>query len=189
MTRNFLTVSDLSRDELIGVLDRAAELKALRGTPKHPKPLVDKSVAVVLEKASTRTRLSFEVGIHELGAQPVTLISKDTQLGRGEPIEDTARMLSRYVHCAVYRTFGHDRLEALAQHATIPVVNGLSDQYHPVQLLADMMTVRECHGPDLTRAPRRLGWRWQQHGALLDRFRRRGRLRARAGVPRRIPTR
>ena len=156
MTRHFLTVSDLSRDELFGVLDRAAELKALRGTPEHPKPLSGKSIAVVLEKASTRTRLSFEVGIHELGAQPVTLISKDTQLGRGEPIEDTARMLSRYVHCAVYRTFGHERLEALAEHATIPVVNGLSDQFHPVQLLADMMTIRESHGPDLSKV--RVAW-------------------------------
>jgi len=149
MTRHFLTISDLSRDELTGVLDRADELKALRGTPAHPKPLEGKSIAIVFEKASTRTRLSFEVGIHELGAHPVTLISKDTQLGRGEPIEDTARMLSRYVHAAVYRTFGHDRLEALARHATIPVVNGLSDEYHPVQLLADMMTIRESFGDSL----------------------------------------
>jgi ornithine carbamoyltransferase len=149
MTRHFLTISDLSRDELIRVLDRADELKALRGTPAHPKPLEGKSVAIVFEKASTRTRLSFEVGIHELGAHPVTLISKDTQLGRGEPIEDTARMLSRYVHAAVYRTFGHDRLEALARHATIPVVNGLSDEYHPVQLLADMMTIRQNFGGSL----------------------------------------
>jgi ornithine carbamoyltransferase len=150
MTRDFLTVSDLSREELFAVLDRAAELKVLRGTSEHPKPLLGKSVAIVFEKASTRTRLSFEVGIHELGAQPVTLISKDTQLGRGEPIEDTARMLSRYVHCAVYRTFGHDRLEALAKHATIPVVNGLSDDFHPVQLLADMMTIRQSFGPSLS---------------------------------------
>ena len=149
MTRHFLTISDLSRDELIRVLDRADELKALRGTPAHPRPLEGKSVAIVFEKASTRTRLSFEVGIHELGAHPVTLISKDTQLGRGEPIEDTARMLSRYVHAAVYRTFGHDRLEALARHATIPVVNGLSDEYHPVQLLSDMMTIRQNFGPSL----------------------------------------
>jgi ornithine carbamoyltransferase len=149
MTRHFLTISDLSREELIRVLDRAAELKALRGTPAHPLPLQGKSVAIVFEKASTRTRLSFEVGIYELGAQPVTLISKDTQLGRGEPIEDTARMLSRYVHAAVYRTFGHDRLETLARHATIPVVNGLSDKFHPVQLLADLMTVRQNFGPSL----------------------------------------
>ena len=149
MTRHFLTVSDLSREELFSVLDRAAELKALRGTPAHPQPLSGKSIAVVFEKASTRTRLSFEVGIDELGAQPVTLISKDTQLGRGEPIEDTARMLSRYVHGVVYRTFGHDRLETLARYATIPVVNGLSDKFHPVQLLADMMTIRQSFGPSL----------------------------------------
>jgi ornithine carbamoyltransferase len=149
MTRHFLTMSDLSREELIGVLDRAEELKALRGTSEHPQALQGKSVAVVFEKASTRTRLSFEVGIHELGAQPVTLISKDTQLGRGEPIEDTARMLSRYVHAAVYRTFGHERLEALAHHATIPIVNGLSDKFHPVQLLADLMTIRQSFGPAL----------------------------------------
>lgn len=149
MTRHFLTVSDLSREELLGLLDRAAELKALRGTAAHPRPLEGKSIAVVLEKASTRTRLSFEVGIHELGAQAVTLISKDTQLGRGEPLEDTARMLSRYVHGAVYRTFGHDRVETLARHAAIPVVNGLSDKFHPVQLLADLMTVRERFGPTM----------------------------------------
>ena len=149
MTRHFLTISDLDRDELFHVLDRAAELKALRGTPAHPEPLKGKSIAVVFEKASTRTRLSFEVGIHELGAQPVMLNSKDTQLGRGEPIEDTARMLSRYVHGVVLRTFGHERLEALARYATIPVVNGLSDKFHPVQLLADLMTIRQNFGPSL----------------------------------------
>jgi ornithine carbamoyltransferase len=113
-------------------------------------------VAIVFEKASTRTRLSFEVGIHELGAQPLTLISKDTQLGRGEPIEDTARMLSRYVHGLVYRTFGHDRLETLASHATIPVVNGLSDKFHPVQLLADLMTIRQHVRPSLENV--RVAW-------------------------------
>lgn len=149
MTRHFLTVSDLSRDELSTILERAFELKALRGTPGHPRPLEGKSIAVVFEKASTRTRLSFDVGIHELGAHPVTLISKDTQLGRGEPVEDTARMLSRYVHGAVYRTYGHDRLEALARHATIPVVNGLSDKFHPVQLLADLMTIQQSFGREL----------------------------------------
>ena len=156
MTRHFLTVADLSRDELFAVLDRAAELKALRGKPAHPEPLAGKSIAIVFEKASTRTRLSFEVGIHELGAQPVTLISKDTQLDRGEPIEDTARMLSRYVDGAVYRTFGHERLETLAKHASIPVVNGLSDKFHPVQLLADMMAIRQSFGPSLDEA--RVAW-------------------------------
>ena len=138
------------------MLDRAAELKELRGTPAHPSTLEGKSIAILFEKASTRTRLSFEVGIHELGAQPVTLISKDTQLGRGEPVEDTARMLSRYVHAVVYRTFGHERLETLTRYATIPVVNGLSDELHPVQLLADMMTIRQSFGPALDEA--RVAW-------------------------------
>ena len=96
------------------------------------------------------------MGIHELGAQPVTLNSQDTQLGRGEPIEDTARMLSRYVHGVVYRTFGHERLEALARYATIPVINGLSDDYHPVQLLADLMTIRQNFGSSLEGA--RVAW-------------------------------
>ena len=156
MTRHFLTISDLSRDELYQVLDRADELKALRGTEAHPKPLLDKSIAVVFEKASTRTRLSFEVGIRELGAHPVTLNSEDTQLGRGEPIADTAQMLSRYVHGVVYRTFGHERIEELARHATIPVINGLTDEHHPVQLLADMMTIRESFGASLEDA--RVAW-------------------------------
>ncbi|MDH3625517.1 MAG: ornithine carbamoyltransferase [Myxococcales bacterium] len=147
--RHFLTISDLTYDELIRLLDRASALKALRGAPEHPKPLDGKTVALVFEKASTRTRLSLEVGINELGASPVTLISKDTQLVRGEPIEDTARMLSSYVHAVVYRTFGHDRLERLAQSSTIPVVNGLSDRFHPCQLLADLMTVRQSFGPSL----------------------------------------
>jgi ornithine carbamoyltransferase len=143
VTRHFLTLLDLERDELIALLDRASELRALRGTPDHPRPLAGKSIVILLEKASTRTRLSFEVGISELGALPLTLLSKDTQLGRGEPIADTARMLSRYAHGVVYRTFGHSRVEELAKHATIPVVNGLSDEFHPCQLLADLMTVRD----------------------------------------------
>ena len=149
MTRHFLTLTDLSETELTTLIERAVQLKRLRGTPEHPKPLNGKSVAVIFDKASTRTRISFEVGIAELGAQPLTLISKNTQLGRGEPIEDTAAMLSRYVHAVVYRTYGHDRLQALAQHATIPVINGLSDDFHPCQLLADLMTITEHVGPTL----------------------------------------
>jgi ornithine carbamoyltransferase len=142
VTRHFLTLFDLERAELVALLDRADELRRLRGTADHPRPLAGKSVVVLLEKASTRTRLSFEVGIAELGAHPLTLISKDTQLGRGEPLSDTGRMLSRYAHAVVYRTFGHDRVEELAANATIPIINGLSDDYHPCQLLADLMTVR-----------------------------------------------
>lgn len=146
MTAHFRTLLDLGAAGLEEVLVRADELKALRGTPEHPKPLDGKTVAVVLEKASTRTRLSFEVGIHELGAQVNTLLAKDTQMGRGEPLADTARMLSGYVHGVVFRTFGHERIEELAKEASIPVINGLSDEYHPCQLLADLQTVREEFG-------------------------------------------
>jgi len=144
--RHFRTLLDLSADELSEVLASAAELKRLRGTPDHPRPLDGKTIAIVLEKASTRTRLSFEVGIAELGAQPTTLIAKDTQMGRGEPLGDTARMLTRYVHGVVYRTFGHDKVEELAKDSKIPVINGLSDLYHPCQLLADLLTIREEKG-------------------------------------------
>lgn len=144
--RHFRTLLDANREEILALLDRADELKRLRGSPGHPRPLCGKSVIILLEKASTRTRVSFEVGIHELGGLPITLMAKDTQLGRGEPVEDTARMLSAYAHAVVYRTHGHDRVEALARHATIPIVNGLSDDYHPCQLLADLQTVRARTG-------------------------------------------
>lgn len=143
MTRHFLSLVDLGAEGLIRVLDRAAELKRLRGRPDHPRPLAGRTVAILLEKASTRTRISFEVGVHELGGHPLTLGARDTQLGRGEPIEDTARVFSRYCHAVVYRTHGHERIEALAGVSTIPVINGLSDKFHPCQLLADLMTVRE----------------------------------------------
>lgn len=149
MNRHFLTLADLGHEGLLTLLDRAAELKRLRHRPEHPRPLVGKTVAIILEKASTRTRLSFEVGIHELGGFPLMVSARDSQLGRGEPVEDTARMLSRYCSAVVYRTFGHDRLERLASAATIPVINGLSDKHHPCQLLADLLTVREHVRADL----------------------------------------
>ena len=146
MTRHFRSLEDLSSAEITALLDRADFLKATRGTPEAPKPLLGKSVVVLLEKSSTRTRISFEVGIAELGGNPVALIARDTQLGRGEPLEDTARMLSGYAHAVVYRTFGHERVEQLAANARIPIINGLSDLYHPCQLLADMQTVRAEFG-------------------------------------------
>jgi ornithine carbamoyltransferase len=146
MTRHLRTLADLGPEGLRSVLDRAAELKRLRGTPEHPRSLAGKSVALVFEKASTRTRISFEVGVHELGGNPVPLISKDTQLERGESVEDTARMFSGYVHAVVYRTHGHDRLEQMATFSSVPVINGLSDKFHPCQLIADLQTVRECTG-------------------------------------------
>ncbi len=144
--RDFLTLSDLGRDGLLSLLERSEELKRLRGAPSHPRPLAGKTVAVLFEKASTRTRISFEVGIAELGAHPLTLVSRDLQIGRGESIEDTARLLSRYVHAIAYRTFGHDRVESLAKNASIPVINALTDLHHPLQLLADLMAVRAATG-------------------------------------------
>lgn len=140
--RHFRSLFDLG-DALPQVLERARVLKETRGQADAPKPLLGKSVVVLLEKASTRTRLSFEIGIQELGGFPLTMIAKNSQLGRGEPIEDTARMLSGYAHAVVYRTHGHERVETLADNASIPVINGLSDMFHPCQLLADLQTVRE----------------------------------------------
>lgn len=146
MTQHFLTLLDLGKERLVKLLDRADELKQLRGTADAPRPLSGKAVVILLEKSSTRTRLSFEVGIAELGGQPITMFERDAQLGRGEPLSDTARMLSLYAHGVVYRTKGHERVEALAAAATIPVINGLSDSFHPCQLLADMQTVRANKG-------------------------------------------
>ncbi|MCA9613631.1 MAG: ornithine carbamoyltransferase, partial [Myxococcales bacterium] len=144
--RHLRTLEDLTSDEVVALVHRAETLRALRGTADHPRPLAGKTVAIVLEKASTRTRVSFEAGVVDLGGTPTTLIARDTQLGRGEPLEDTARMLSGYVHAVVYRTFGHDRVEAMCSAASIPVINGLSDRFHPCQLLADLQTIQSEKG-------------------------------------------
>jgi ornithine carbamoyltransferase len=144
MVRHFLADDDLTPAEQAEVLSRAAHLKATGRAA--PKPLQGRSVAVVFEKPSTRTRLSFEVGVAQLGAHPVVLDARSTQLGRGETIEDTARVLSRYVDAIVIRTFGQDRIEALAAASSVPVVNALTDSYHPCQVLADLQTVRERCG-------------------------------------------
>ena len=143
MTRHFLADDDLSPAEQAEVLDLAAELKLDR---LGSRALEGKSVAVVFEKPSTRTRLSFEVGIVQLGAHPLIIDASTSQLGRGETIEDTARVLSRYVDAIVIRTFGQDRIEALAAASDVPVVNALTDAYHPCQVLADLQTVRERKG-------------------------------------------
>lgn len=142
--RHFLADDDLTPTEQTEVLDLAAQLKTQRYD--GPKPLQGKAVAVVFEKPSTRTRLSFEVGIAELGGHPVILDAQSTQLGRGETIEDTARVLSRYVSAIVIRTFGDDRIRALAAASDVPVVNALTDGYHPCQVLADLQTLRERKG-------------------------------------------
>jgi ornithine carbamoyltransferase len=139
-------------------------------------------VALIFEKPSTRTRVSFEVGAYELGGHPVVLNSRDMQLGRGESIEDTARTLSRYVHAIVLRTFGHDRVEALAAAASVPVVNALTDDHHPCQILADLLTVRERRG--VSGGPAlRVGGRRQQRRPELGRGRRAPGAGAHRGVP------
>jgi ornithine carbamoyltransferase len=144
VTRHFLADDDLTPQEQRQVLDLAAELKQHRYD--GPQPLSGRAVAVVFEKPSTRTRLSFEIGLAELGAHPVVLDAQSTQLGRGETIEDTARVLSRYVSAIVIRTFGDDRIQSLAAASSVPVVNALTDGYHPCQVLADLQTVRERKG-------------------------------------------
>jgi ornithine carbamoyltransferase len=145
MTRDYLSVDDVGTDEILHVLDLAASLKADRAL--HREALAGRTVALIFEKASTRTRVSFEVGVDQLGARPLTLAATDIQLGRGETIEDTGRVLSRYVDAIVLRTFEQERLEALAGAASVPVVNSLSDFEHPCQALADLQTIRERSGP------------------------------------------
>jgi len=146
MTKSdFLSIDDLTPQELTKLLDRAAELKAARGTA-GAEALAGKTVAMIFEKPSTRTRISFEVAIAELGGHPLPLSSAELQLGRGETIEDTGRVLSRYVHGVVVRTFEQERLERLADAASIPVINALTDLEHPCQALADLLTIRERFG-------------------------------------------
>ena len=141
--RDFLAITDFSRDEIQRLFDLAARMKAGR---YGEKPLAGKTLAMVFAKSSTRTRVSFEVGTTQLGGQALFLSSKDIQLGRGEPISDTARVLSRYVNGIMIRTFDHKEDEELARWATIPVINGLTDLSHPCQVLADLFTVREALG-------------------------------------------
>jgi len=142
--RHFLIDDDISSAELVQILDEADRMKKDRFSAR---PLAGpKSVAVIFEKQSTRTRVSFEVGIAELGGHPLIIDARMSQLGRGETIEDTAKVLSRFVEAIVIRTFGHDRVETLAANATVPVVNALTDLAHPCQTLADLMTIREHKG-------------------------------------------
>jgi ornithine carbamoyltransferase len=143
MSRDFLTVSDLSRAQLAALLDRA---DALRDARQRSGELAGRSVGLLFEKPSTRTRISFEVGVAELGGHPVVLDARTMQLGRGETVEDTARVLSRYLHALVVRTFAQDRLETLAREGTVPVINALSDHAHPCQALADLQTIRARAG-------------------------------------------
>ncbi len=141
--RDFLTITDFSRDEIVRLFDLAARMKA--GSYRE-QPLRGKTLAMIFAKSSTRTRVSYEVGTYQLGGQALFLSSRDIQLGRGEPIADTARVLSRYAHGIMIRTFAHADVEELARHASVPVINGLTDASHPCQVLADLFTVREALG-------------------------------------------
>jgi ornithine carbamoyltransferase len=138
--RDFLSVDDVTPEELTALLDGADRHKAER---RPRSTLAGRTVALIFEKPSTRTRVSFEVAVHELGGYPLPLAGADLQLGRGETIEDTAAVLSRYVHAVVLRTFAQENLERLARAGTVPVVNALSDYSHPCQALADLQTIRE----------------------------------------------
>ena len=150
MTRHFLKDDDLSPEEQAEVLALAAALKATRHTDRAPMPLaapngVPRAVAVLFDKPSTRTRVSFSIGVAELGGYPLVIDAAASQLGRGEPIEDTTRVLDRQTAAIVWRTFAQDRIEAMASVSRVPVVNALTDEYHPCQILADLQTVIERH--------------------------------------------
>lgn len=141
--RDFLAIADLTKEEIGRLMDLAGRMK--KGTYRDT-PLAGKTLAMIFAKSSTRTRVSFEVGTYQLGGQALFLSSKDIQLGRGEPIADTARVLSRYVDGIMIRTFDHGEVEELARCARVPVINGLTDLLHPCQVLADLFTVKESLG-------------------------------------------
>lgn len=144
--RHFLTLMDLSSDELKQLIQRAIELKAIQKSGEIYEPLKNQVLGMVFEKSSTRTRVSFEAGMIQFGGQAIFLSPRDTQLGRGEPIEDSARVLSRMVDAIMIRTFEHEKIELFAKHSQVPVINALTDMYHPCQLLADMQTYMEHRG-------------------------------------------
>jgi ornithine carbamoyltransferase len=146
VARHFLTGEELSRDELVALLDRAAELKPGRAAGEGGDALAGRSVALVFERPSTRTRVSFEIAVAELGATPLVLRGDELQLSRGESMGDTARVLSRYVHGMVVRAGSHDAVQGLAEGANVPVINGLTPAHHPCQVLADLLTLRERFG-------------------------------------------
>ena len=146
MKKNFLTLLDFSPDTLRGLITRGIELKALRKAGTLHESLKNRILAMVFEKSSTRTRMSFEAGMAQLGGMAIFLSPRDTQLGRGEPIEDSARVLSRMADVIMIRTFEHEKLERFAACSEVPVINALTDLYHPCQLLADMQTWFEHRG-------------------------------------------
>src|SRR5437016_12957439 len=150
--RDFLQIPDFSAKEIDKLFSLAEKMRAGKYTKK---PLAGKSLGMIFMKSSTRTRVSFEVGAWQLGGHALFLSPRDIQLGRGEPIADTARVLSRYVDGIMIRTFSHAEVEELAKHASVPVINGLTDLLHPCQVLADLFTVREARG---TWEGKRIAW-------------------------------
>ena len=144
--RHFLTLLDFSPAELISVLDRADQLKQLQRENTLHETLKNKVLGMIFEKSSTRTRVSFEAGMSQLGGSAIFLSPRDTQLGRGEPIEDSARVLSSMLDVVMIRTFGHEIIQQFAKYSKVPVINALTDEFHPCQLLADMQTFREFRG-------------------------------------------
>ena len=146
---DLLSIHELSADDVEEILTLAADLKAKQKAGIPHKLLAGKTLGMIFEKSSTRTRVSFEVGMYQLGGQALFLSSRDLQLGRGEPIKDTARVLSRYLDGIMIRTYGHERIEELAHYADIPVINALSNLLHPCQALTDLLTIREYKGKNL----------------------------------------
>ena len=144
--RDFLTLQDFTKEELLQILDTADYLKMQSKFNKNEKLLEGRTLGMIFEKSSTRTRVSFEVGMHELGGYALFLSPKDIQMGRGETISDTAKVLSRYVDAIMIRTFSQNIIEELAREGTVPVINGLTDDFHPCQVMADFQTIREKLG-------------------------------------------
>ncbi len=153
--KHLVKLLDWTSEEILSVLDLADKLKAEQKAGKAHRVLEGKSVALVFTKASTRTRCSFDVGVYQLGGHSVVLSNAESQIGRGEPIEDTARVLGRYFDGIMIRTFKQSDVETLARHAGVPVINGLTDDWHPCQILADLQTIREHKG---RLAGLKLGW-------------------------------
>ena len=146
MTQHFLTLLDIDPANLKKIIQRASELKTMQHAGERYEPLDGKVMGMIFDKSSTRTRVSFETAMAQFGGHAIFLSPRDTQLGRGEPVEDSARVLSRMVDVIMIRTFGHENIERFAAYSQVPVINALTDRYHPCQLLADVQTFVEHRG-------------------------------------------
>ena len=172
--RHFLQFADLARAEIEHVIERTRIIKERFKRYQPYQPLTDRTLAMVFEKASTRTRVSFEAGMYQMGGSVIHLTTGDSQLGRSEPIEDTARVISRMVDIVMIRTYEQAKIERFAQHSRVPVINGLTNEYHPCQILADIFTFAEQRGPITGRTVAWIGdannmaYTWLQAAQLLD---------------------